>query len=59
MTKDDWIAAAAARYIYRGLSEQDAQESAETLWDDYHATSFDGGIIPEYCVDKDIGDCEK
>jgi hypothetical protein len=54
MTKDDWIAAAAARYVYRGLSEQDAQESAKDLWDDYN-----GRIIPEYCVDKDIGDCEK
>jgi hypothetical protein len=54
MTKDDWIAAAAARYVYRGLSEQDAQESAKVLWVDYN-----GRIIPEYCVDKDIGDCEK
>ena len=54
MTKDDWIAAAAARYVYRGLSEQDAQESAKDLWDDYNSR-----IIPEVCVDLEIGGRDK
>lgn len=54
MTKLDWIAAAAARYVYHGLTEQDAQESAEALWDDYNSR-----IIPAVCVDLEIGDREK
>lgn len=54
MTKLDWISAAAARYAYHGLSNQDAWAAANALWDDYNSR-----IIPEYCVDKDIGDREK
>jgi len=54
MTKLDWIAAAAARYVHHGLSEQDALAAANALWDDYNSR-----IIPAVCVDKDIGDREK
>ena len=54
MTKLDWIAAAAERYVHHGLNEQDAQESAKLLWDDYNSR-----IIPEVCVDLEIVDREK
>jgi hypothetical protein len=47
----DWITAAAARYVHHGLSEDDAQVAARALWDDYNSR-----IIPEVCVDNDIGD---
>lgn len=54
MTKDDWIAAAAERYVHHGLSADDAMRSALALWDDYNSR-----IIPAVCVDYDIGDREK
>ena len=51
MTKQDWITAAAARYVNHGLSEDDAMVAAKALWDDYNSR-----IIPAVCVDNDIGD---
>ena len=54
MTKEDWITAAAARYVHHGLSEDDAMVSAKALWNDYNSR-----IVPAVCVDLEIGDREK